>query len=68
MYNGTEYSSGDRINYYAGMGFAVNDRLSLSTKVFGSHEFEYKINGESINGSSKDPFSIGFGVSYRIGE
>ena len=67
MYNGTEYSSGDRINYYAGMGFTVNDRLSLSTKVFGSHEFEYKINGESINGSSKDPFSIGFGVSYRIG-
>lgn len=66
-YNGIEYSPGDSINYYAGLGFAVNDRLSLSAKIFGGHEFEYKINGKEIYGSSKDPFSLGLGISYRIG-
>ena len=63
---GIERDLGDSIGYYAGFGLAVNDKVSLSTRVIGEHQFESKKDGKLIYGSSQDPLSLGFSVYYRM--
>lgn len=65
-YYGIERDLGDSIGYYAGFGFAVNDRVSLSTRVMGEHQFESRKDGKAIYGTSQDPLSLGFSVYYRM--
>lgn len=65
---GATYERGDRLGYYGGFGFAVNDRASLSAKVFGEHVFESKKDDKLQYGTSLDPLSIGLSVAYRISD
>ncbi|WP_169726989.1 transporter [Desulfovibrio cuneatus] len=64
-HEGTDYKRGDRIGYYGGVGFAVNDQASLSARLSGEHVFELKKAGVEQYGTSLDPVSIGLGLSYR---
>lgn len=49
---------GGQVNYEFGVGYALNDRVSVSTKFFGSYVAETQINGLGIPGSTFEPMSI----------
>lgn len=63
---GHKEEQGDSIDYYGGVGFAVDDRVSLSTRIMGEHQFDSEQDGNTTYGTSQDPLSIGFSTYYRM--
>lgn len=51
---------------YLGMGFALNEHLSVGTRVSYSHQGRLEADGEKIYGSDIDPLDISFSASYRL--
>ena len=49
---------GDQILYNAGVGFAVNERVTLSTAFIGSYVTDLEVNGVGLNGTDFDLASI----------
>ena len=49
-YVGIEFVPGAQYNYLMGVGFAVNERITLSTRFFGSYVEELEANGASHAG------------------
>lgn len=54
------------INSYAGVGFALNEKLSLGTRVSYSYVSNMKADPETIYGSDSDPMDISLNASYRL--
>jgi hypothetical protein len=57
-FNGREIELGNSWNYLFGVGFAVNDRVTLSTRFFGSYIEETRVNRERILGTNVEPMTI----------
>jgi hypothetical protein len=57
-YRGIEFQPGTEFNYTLGVGFAVNERVTLSTQFFGSYVEEIKANGERVEGTIQEPMNI----------
>jgi hypothetical protein len=57
---------GETIDYNFGFGFAVNDKVSLSTQTSGSYQWETKVDGQKISGSSAEPVSFRSALTYRV--
>jgi hypothetical protein len=57
-FNEREIELGNSWNYLFGVGFAVNDRVTLSTRFFGSYVEETRVNRERIFGSNIEPMTI----------
>jgi hypothetical protein len=57
---------GETIDYNFGFGFAVNDKVSLSTQTSGSYQWETKADGKKISGSSAEPVSLRSALTYRV--
>lgn len=50
-------------DYQFGVGFGVNETMSLSAKLFGSYEPALQVNGNKFAGSQRDLISLRFAVT-----
>lgn len=57
-YIGLDFQPGNEYNYTFGVGFAVNERLTLSTRFRGAWIDDLEVDGRRIPGSSLEPMSI----------
>jgi hypothetical protein len=57
-YVGVEIEPGSQYNYQLGVGFAVNERVTLSTRFFGAYVEEIKVNGDRRFGTNIEPMTI----------
>ena len=51
---------------YAGVGFALNEKLSLGTRFSYAYGANMKANHETIYGSDSDPIDLSLGASVRV--
>lgn len=57
-YSGEKIDFGDQIQYTLGIGFGVNDKVTLSTALIGSYITDFKVNSFTVPGSSADLISL----------
>jgi hypothetical protein len=57
-YNGNRVDIGDQIQYTFGIGFGVNDKVTLSSALIGSYITDFKVNSVTVPGSSADLISL----------
>ncbi len=57
-YIGIDFEPGTEYNYTLGAGFAVNERVTLSTQFFGAYIEELKANGDRVEGTIQEPMTI----------
>ncbi len=60
---GVLYRPGEQVNYMFGVGFAVNDRVTLSSTFQGFYITNTFINGENVRGSNLEPMSMRFAAT-----
>jgi hypothetical protein len=63
-YLGIEFQPGAEYNYTLGYGFAVNERVTLSTQFFGAYQEELKANGNRIVGTNQEPMNIQLAATF----
>jgi hypothetical protein len=63
-YIGVEFQPGPEYNYTLGYGFAVNERVTLSTQFFGAYQEELKANGERLEGTNLEPMNIQLAATF----
>ncbi|KPA99015.1 MULTISPECIES: transporter [Pseudomonas] len=66
--DGYDVQPGWVVNTYFGVGFALNERLSLGSRFSYSYSSNMKAEHETIYGSDSDPMDITLNVSYRLSE
>ena len=54
---------GGQYIYQLGVGFAVNDRVTLSTSFLGADIPEFRINGQRLQGSIQEPMRLRFAAT-----
>jgi len=54
------------IGYNLGMGFSVNENISLSAQVVGGYQTSSVINGATIGGSSVETLATRLGLTFRV--
>jgi hypothetical protein len=64
--NGVDVSGAQRFGYNFGVGFAVNNQLTLSGQFLGAYETQVKLDGRKIDGSELEPMSLLASLTYRI--
>jgi hypothetical protein len=64
--NGIEVAPGNSFNYSFGMGFAINNQITMSGQFFGAYQTETERDGVELLGSSREPMSLRTGLTYRI--
>jgi hypothetical protein len=57
-YINIDFEPGAQYNYLMGVGFAVNERITLSTRFFGSYVEEIEANGQRVPGTNTEPMTI----------
>ena len=57
-YIGSTFQPGMEYNYTFGMGFAINEKVTFSSQLFGEFQSELKANGQQIDGSSQEPIAL----------
>jgi len=57
-YNGDKIDFGDQIQYTLGIGFGVNDKVTLSSALIGSYITDFTVNRVTVPGSSADLISL----------
>jgi hypothetical protein len=62
-YVGIDFQPGPEYNYTFGYGFAVNERVTLSTQFFGAYVEDFKANGERLPGTNQEPMTIRLAVT-----
>ncbi|MBI1249564.1 hypothetical protein GC197_17205 [bacterium] len=69
QFDGVEVQYGQQITYNLGVGFAVNDRVTLSTTFLGQYQAETEVNGLGVPGTIIEPLRLRFAVTtYRRGK
>lgn len=66
--DGYKVRPGDGLTAYLGVGFALNERLSLGSRLSLAHYRNMQVDGQSVAGSSKDPLDLSLSMSYRVFE
>ena len=51
---------------YAGLGFALNEKLSLGTRLGYAYNARMKAEGQTIYGSDSEPVDLSFSASYNL--
>lgn len=59
---------GIEANYRFGVGFAVNDRVTLSTALLGSYITDTRVNGHRLENSSLEPIVMRFAATMADGD
>ncbi len=62
-FEGQVVSPGEQANYMLGVGFSVNDRVTLSSTFQGFYITNTFVNGEDIRGSNLEPLSLRFAAT-----
>ena len=62
-YLGLNIDPGEVFFYSFGSGFAINDKLTLTTSLFGSYQTNTKVNNRSISNSGLEPISMRFSLT-----
>ncbi|MGO0788463.1 transporter [Herbaspirillum seropedicae] len=66
--DGYRIHPGDGLSAYLGVGFALNERLSLGSRLSLAHYRNMQVDGQAVAGSGKDPLDLSLSVSYRLFE
>jgi len=61
--NGQTFRAGEEYNYQMGVGFGVNERITLSTRFNGSYVTETRLDGQRILGSIQEPMTVGLAMT-----
>jgi hypothetical protein len=62
-YVGNDIRIGDSIQYTFGMGFGVNEKVTLSSVLIGAYVLDTKVNSTRISGSAGDIISLRFAAT-----
>lgn len=57
---------GDELSGYFGVGFAINERLSVGSRLSHAYQANMMADGEKIYGSDKSPMDLSIFASYRL--
>jgi hypothetical protein len=57
-YIGATFEPGLEYTYTFGLGFAINEKVTLSSQLFGEYQSRLQINGQGLEGSSQEPISL----------
>jgi hypothetical protein len=57
-YLGVNFEPGLEYNYTFGLGFAINEKVTLSAQLFGEYQSRLEANGQGIQGSTQEPISL----------
>ncbi len=60
---GVNFRAGGEYNYLMGVGFAVNERITFSTRFNGAYVTETRLDGERIRGTIQEPMAVGFAMT-----
>lgn len=64
---GREVSPGAEVAYGFGLGFAVNDSITLSGQLQGAYVGDSEVDGTEASGSSAEPMSVRLGLTCTLG-
>jgi hypothetical protein len=56
---------GGAIGYNFGLGFAINQNISVSSQLVGRYAFDDSVDGTTFGGSSREPISLRLAVTSR---
>lgn len=62
-FEGIEVQPGDQANYMLGVGFSINDRVTLSTTFQGFYLTNTSVDNEVIRGSNLEPLTMRFAAT-----
>jgi hypothetical protein len=62
-YIGREFKRGMEYSYLFGIGFAVNERITLSSRFRGAYIDDLEVDGERILGSNQEPMTLRFAAT-----
>jgi Putative MetA-pathway of phenol degradation len=57
-YIGATFEPGMEYNYTFGLGFAINEKVTLSSQLFGEYQSRLQVNGQGLDGTSQEPISL----------
>ncbi len=66
-YLGVDVAPGEQVNYNLGVGFAVNDRVTISSAFIGQYVTETKFDRDHIPGSDREPMSVRMAMTAITG-
>jgi len=61
--NGRNFRPGGEYNYLMGVGFAVNERITFSTRFNGAYVSETRLDSARIRGTIQEPMAIGLAMT-----
>lgn len=61
--SGSPFQPGEQISYQFGLGFAVNDRVTLSATFFGYYITDSEVSSQTIDGTNLEPLSLRFAAT-----
>jgi hypothetical protein len=62
-FNGALFSPGEQIAYQFGVGFSVNDRVTLSTAFQGFYLTTTQLNNQTVPGTNLEPMTVRFAAT-----
>jgi hypothetical protein len=62
-FDGVLFSPGEQISYQFGVGFSVNDRVTLSAALLGFYITDIQIDDETVAGTNLEPLSLRFAAT-----
>ncbi len=62
-FNNIPFQPGEQIDYQLGVGFAVNDRVTMSTALIGYYITNTSVNNQRVLGTNLEPISLRFAVT-----
>lgn len=62
---GQDIQPGEEAGYNFGLGFAINQDVSVSTQLIGAFQAEYKLDGSTVTGTSREPVSLRMALTNR---
>lgn len=66
--DGYDVKPGSGTGFYFGVGYALNESLSVGTRFSYSHISKMEVDGQKIYGTDKDPMDISLSASYRFAD
>jgi hypothetical protein len=63
--HGQKYEPGEGVTYNMGLGFSVNDDVSLSGRFAGVYQGDWEIDGDKVEGTSYEPMSLRLAATLR---
>jgi hypothetical protein len=62
---GQDIQPGEEAGYSFGLGFAINEDVSVSAQLLGAFQSEYRLDGSTVSGSSREPVSLRMALTNR---